>query len=40
MLATLKPTALLALFNTPQLKAVAQEVEATIVKIMSEAAEG
>lgn len=40
ILVTLKPTALLALFNTPQLKAVAQEVEATIVKIMSEAAEG
>ena len=37
-LATLKPTTLLALFNTPQLEGVAQEVEATIVKIMKEAA--
>jgi uncharacterized protein (DUF302 family) len=33
-------TILLAMFNTPQLKAVAQEVEATIVKIMQEAAAG
>ncbi len=40
ILATLKPTTLLALFNTPQLKAVAQEVEDTIVKIMKEAASG
>jgi uncharacterized protein (DUF302 family) len=38
ILATLKPTTLLALFNTPQLKDVAQEVEDTIVKIMKEAA--
>ena len=38
MLATLKPTTLLAMFNTPQLKSVAQEVEDTIVKIMQEAA--
>ena len=38
ILATLKPTTLLAMFNTPQLKAVAQEVEDTIVKIMKEAA--
>ena len=38
VLATLKPTALLALFGVPQLEAVAQEVEATIVKIMQEAA--
>ena len=30
----------LALFNTPQLKGVAQEVEDTIVKIMQEAATG
>ena len=29
ILATLKPTTLLTLFNTPQLKAVAQEVEST-----------
>ena len=40
ILATLKPTVLLALFNTPQLKGVAQEVEATIVKIMTEAVSG
>jgi uncharacterized protein (DUF302 family) len=38
MLAALKPTTLLAMFNTPQLEGVAQEVEATIVKIMKEAA--
>ena len=38
VLATLKPTALLALFNTPQLAGVAREVEETIVKIMTEAA--
>jgi uncharacterized protein (DUF302 family) len=40
ILATLKPTTLLAMFNTPQLKGVAQEVEDTIVKIMKEAAAG
>jgi len=40
VLATLKPTALLALFNTQQLVGVAQEVEDTIVKIMKEAALG
>jgi len=38
ILATLKPTTLLALFNTPQLKGVAQEVEDTMVKIMTQAA--
>jgi len=38
ILATLKPTALLAMFNTPQLERVAQEVEDTILKIMKEAA--
>ena len=38
MLASLKPTALLAMFNSSQLKGVAQEVENTIVKIMKEAA--
>ena len=37
VLATLKPTTLLALFNVPQLQQVAQEVEDTIVKIMREA---
>ena len=40
ILATLKPTTLLAMFNAPQLERVAQEVEATIVKIMKEAAAG
>jgi uncharacterized protein (DUF302 family) len=40
MLAALKPTTLLAMFNTPQLEGVAQEVEDTIVKIMKEAASG
>ena len=38
ILATLKPTTLLAMFNTPQLNDVAQEIETTIVKIMREAA--
>ena len=40
ILATLKPTTLLAMFNAPQLEGVAQEVENTIVKIMKEAAAG
>jgi uncharacterized protein (DUF302 family) len=40
ILATLKPTTLLAMFNTPQLQGVAQEVEAAIVKIMKDAASG
>ena len=40
VLATLKPTGLLAMFDTPQLEGVAQQVEATIVKIMKEAAAG
>ena len=40
ILATLKPTALLAMFKVPQLDGVAQEVEDTIVKIMKEAASG
>jgi len=38
MLATLKPTTLLALFKTPQLNSVAQDVENVIVKIIKEAA--
>lgn len=38
VLATLKPTTLLAMFNSPQLEGVAQEVEDTIVTIMKEAA--
>jgi uncharacterized protein (DUF302 family) len=40
VLATLKPTALLAMFNVPQLEQVAREVEDTIIKIMKEAASG
>jgi len=40
ILATLKPTTLLAMFNTPKLEGVAQEVEDTIVKIMKEVASG
>lgn len=40
ILASLKPTTLLAMFNTPQLNDVAQEVEDTIHKIMTEAASG
>ena len=38
ILATLKPTTLLATFHTPQLEGVAREVEDTIVKIMNGAA--
>jgi uncharacterized protein (DUF302 family) len=37
IIATLKPTLMLAMFAVPQLEAVAQEVENTIVKIMQEA---
>jgi uncharacterized protein (DUF302 family) len=40
VLATLKPTTLLAMFNVPQLEGVAKEVENTIVKIMKAAASG
>ena len=40
ILASLKPTALLAMFNVPQLEGVAQEVEETIIKIMNETAKG
>lgn len=40
ILATLKPTTLLAMYNAPNLAGVAQEVEDTIVKIMKEAAAG
>ena len=40
ILASLKPTALLAMFNMPQLKGVTQEVEDTIVRIMNEATAG
>jgi uncharacterized protein (DUF302 family) len=38
ILATLKPTSLIAKFNEPQLVGVAKEVEDAIVKIMEEAA--
>jgi uncharacterized protein (DUF302 family) len=37
-LATIKPTALIGLYSTPGLMAVAQEVEATLDAIMAEAA--
>jgi uncharacterized protein (DUF302 family) len=37
-LATLKPTTLLAMFNTPQFNDVAQEVEDSILAIMTAAA--
>ena len=40
ILAALQPTVLLAMFNSPQMKGVAQEVEDTIVKIMNAAASG
>ena len=40
ILATLQPTVLLAMFNSPQMKGVAQEVEDAIVKIMNAAASG
>ncbi len=38
ILATLKPTVLLGMFNVPQLESVAQDVESTMLKIMEEAA--
>ncbi len=37
-LATLRPTTLLEMFHTPGLRAVAEEVEETIIKMMNEAA--
>jgi len=37
-LATIRPTAMLELYATPGLQGVAQEVEATLVTIMAEAA--
>jgi uncharacterized protein (DUF302 family) len=37
-LATIRPTALIGLYDTPHLKAVAEEVEDTLVRIMAEAA--
>ena len=38
VLATLKPTALVAMLNAPMLTEVAQEVEKSIIKIMQDAA--
>ena len=40
LLATIKPTSLLSMFDTPQLQHVAEEIEQTILKIMNEAAAG
>ncbi len=37
-MATIKPTTLMGIFDTPQLKEVAAEIEETISKIMNEAA--
>ncbi len=37
-LATIKPTAMIALYATPELKGVAEEVETTLLAIMAEAA--
>jgi uncharacterized protein (DUF302 family) len=37
-LATIRPTAMIEMFNTPELQAVAEEVEAALVKIMEEVA--
>lgn len=39
MLATLRPTKLLALFDRPELAPIAEEVETTMLKIMQEAAD-
>jgi uncharacterized protein (DUF302 family) len=40
ILASLRPTILLGMFDSPQLERVAKEVEDTIVKIMTETAPG
>ena len=40
ILASLRPTILLGMFDSPQLEGVAKEVEDTIVRIMTEAAAG
>ncbi len=37
-LATIKPTAMIALYSSPELGAVAQEVESTLTAIMADAA--
>jgi len=38
VLATIKPTAMIDLYRNPELKGVAREVEATLMRIMDEAA--
>ena len=40
VLATIKPTLLLTMFNTPEAAAIAEEVEATMTRIMEETATG
>lgn len=40
VLATIKPTALLDMFKSPELQSVAREVEDTMVRIMDETAAG
>jgi uncharacterized protein (DUF302 family) len=40
ILASLRPTILIGMFDSPQLEGVAKEVEDTIVKIMTETASG
>jgi uncharacterized protein (DUF302 family) len=37
VLATLKPTAIISMFNLPELKQTAEEVENTLIEIMEEA---
>ena len=37
-LATIRPTAMIALYANPELRGVAEEVEATLDRIMAEAA--
>jgi len=37
ILATLRPTTMLAMFNVPQLESVARDVEDTIIKIINQA---
>ncbi|MBI3455963.1 MAG: DUF302 domain-containing protein [Candidatus Rokubacteria bacterium] len=39
-LATIRPTAMIALYANPELRSVAEEVEATLNRIMAEAAAG
>jgi uncharacterized protein (DUF302 family) len=38
VLATIRPTAMIELFATPELKSIAEEVETVLIKIMDEAA--